>query len=172
MNSRLNGREIKFIREELEKRYPEYCSMCGKTAKQLRVTKLELHETKYERPLNVDNFIWLCKGCNHLKPLRKSLIVGTSSITAEHKKNLEKEPFFRKLLHGEIMKPENNFHLPYYETLAWAAYEVGVSIDTISRRYMVVLTDHPTSPYVTKANNFGQMEIWVRGYEPVDEVLF
>jgi len=169
---RLNGREIKYIREELEKKYPEYCVNCGKTPKQLGVTKLELHEIKYDRPLNSENFILLCKKCNHPKPQNVNLIVGTSSITAEHRKNLEKEPFFRRLLHGEIMKPENNFHLPYYETLAWAAYEVGVSIDTISRRYIPVLTDHPTSPYVTKANNFGQMEIWVRGYEPVDEVLF
>lgn len=172
MTSRLNGREIKFIRDELEKRFPEYCAMCGKTPKELHVKKLELHETKYERPLISDNFIWLCKGCNHLKPLRKEQIVGTSSITAEHKKNIECEPFFRRWLHGEIMKPENNFHLPYYETLAWAAYEVGVSIDTISRRYLPVLTDHPSSPYVTKADNLGQMKIWVRGYEPEDEVLF
>lgn len=170
--SRLNGRETKFVRDQLLAKFPEYCAKCNKTPQELHVEKLELNEIKYERPLNPNNYFWLCHGCSREKLLMKSLIVGTSSITAEHKKNLEKEPFFRRWLHGEIMKQENNFHLPYYETISQSAYEVGVSIDTIQRRYLPVLVDHPSSPYVTKANNLGQMEIWVKGYEPQDEVLF
>jgi hypothetical protein len=159
----------------LQKYLIEICAVCNKTPQQLGVQHLELHESKYERPLNPDNFFWLCKGCNHLKPLRRSNILKTSSITAEHKKSSQFYPLFIRWLDGEINKPENNYHIPYDRVVDQAAYDIGMAIqgyplstETIKRN-LGPLCDHPTSPYVTHADNNGQIQIYVKGYEPQDE---
>lgn len=160
------------MRSILIERYViEYCSICGKTPEMLGVDKLQLHESKYERPLNSNNFYFLCRGCNKLKLLRRELILGTSTITAEHEKNLMAKPYFKKWLFGEITKPENNFHLPYQQTLRQAAFECEVETVTI-KRYLDSLIDFPNSPYVSAPNDFNQMHIWLRGHEPETEEIF
>ena len=53
--SNLNGKEIDFFYKKLTARDFEVCSLCQKTPFELNVDKLEIHETKYERPLKVEH---------------------------------------------------------------------------------------------------------------------
>jgi hypothetical protein len=158
----------------LVNRDTERCSKCGRTREQLQ-KKLEIHEDVYQRPLSIKNMRLLCHGCNHLKELRKKNLIRTSSITAEHKKSTQAYPLFIKWLKGEMERKENNYHLPYDQVIDQAAYDVGMQIAGVPlspetvKRYLGPLCDHPTSPYVTSADNYGQMQLWVRGKEPTIE---
>jgi len=174
--SNLNSIEIKELYSELVRLGEgDFCPLCCKTLTELGVDKLELHEIRYRRPLYIKNFRLLCHGCNHKLELRKKTIEKYSSITAEHKKADAAYPLFIRWLEGEILKPENNNHLPYDRTISQAAYEIGMkltnyplSTETI-KRYLDPLCDHPTSPYVTRADNNNQFEIWVRNKEPEND---
>lgn len=155
---------------DLVKRDGEKCGNCGKSLKEVNI--LEIHEDVYERPLKIENMRLMCHGCNHLKELRKKNMLRTSSVTAEHKKAIAAYPLFMRWIEGEITKPENNNHLPYDQVIDQAAYDVGMAVSgtplspETTKRYLGPLCDHPTSPYVTRADNFGQMNIWLRGKEP------
>ena len=165
MISQLNQKEHDWIYQILAQKYGRFCVLCRKTIDE--ISELQLHEMKYVRPLDPENFCFLCLSCNKTKSLSKSAILGTQ-LTATMKKNIEKEPLFRNWLYGEITKPENNFHLPLDRTIDQAAFEIGVSTETI-KRYLRVLCDHPTSPYVTQASEHGVFAIWVKGKEPKED---
>lgn len=173
MVSRMNGTEIKRIRDELIERYgAEYCGLCYTTPEKVGESHLQIHEIRYGRPIRSENCMFLCRSCNKKKPLRKSAIEKTQDISASQKTAQIAYPLFIKWLDGEINKPENNYHLSYELTITQAAYDIGMIIQgyplspVTIKRQLEPLCDHPTSPYITRADNFQQMQIWVRGKEP------
>lgn len=171
--SNLSKKERKVFYPILVARDGELCSNCKKDLKQVKI--LEIHEDTYERPLRKENMRLMCHGCNHLEEFRRKNMIRTSSVTAEHKKAIAAYPLFMRWLDGEINKPENNYHLPYDQVIDQAAYDVGMAVTgtplspETTKRYLGPLCDHPTSPYVTRADNYGQMNIWLRGKEPALE---
>lgn len=171
----MNGREIKKIRGELITKYgAEYCMLCYKTPEQTGEEHLHIHEMRYERPPLSSNCLFLCRSCNKKEELRKSQIEKTQDISAAQKTAQIAYPLFIRWLDGEINKPENNYHLDYDLVITQGAYEIGMRVQnyplstvTIERQ-LKPLCDHPTSPYITRADNYGHMQIWVRGKEPRD----
>lgn len=158
--SNLNKKEREKFYELLVQRDGEYCQLCGKTKKEAAI--LEIHETKYDRPLQINNMKLLCHGCNHNPSLTKSEIYQRDP-TPEHKKNIEKEPFFRQWLYGKLL--ENNYHYPYDEVIDSGAYVCGVSTETIKRYLRPLMSDEG---YLSKpmASQSGELHVYIKGKEP------
>ena len=169
----LSKKERDYFYPQLVQRDGEKCASCNKQIPEVNI--LEVHEDVYERPLKLQNMRLICHGCNHKKEFRMKNMIRTSSVSAEHKKAIAAYPLFMKWLEGEINKPENNYHIPYDSAIDQAAFDVGMLITGVplspetTKRYLGPLCDHPTSPYVTRADNFGQMNIWLRGKEPTSD---
>lgn len=139
----------------------DLCIRCGKPGEEIH------HINGDDTDNRLENMCILCHGCNHLKKLqKKNLPVSRRDYTPEHKKNLIKEPLFRRWLEGKLM--ENNGHYPFDHVIDEGAFITDVSTETI-KRYLSKLSDHPSSPYVTHAGQFGEIEIWMRSNVPMDD---
>ena len=139
----------------------DLCIRCGNSGEIIH------HVNGDETDNRIENMDILCHSCNKLKSLQKKYLpVSRRDYTPEHKKNLVKEPLFRKWLEGKLF--ENNFHYPLDDVIDEGAFIVDVSTETI-KRYLSKLTDHPSSPYVTHAGRFGQIEVWIKDKEPKEE---
>lgn len=158
--SNLSKRERDWFYPQLIARDGEFCQLCHKTKSE--VSLLEIHETKYERPLKLENMRILCHGCNHLLSLRKERIESVNA-TPEHKKNMEKEPLFRNWILGLLQ--EHNFHYELDEIIDSGAYTIGVSVETI-KRYLRPLcsSDGPFTKPIAWAD--GTLHIFMKGKEP------
>lgn len=161
MTSRLNGDEIKKIRIELTQIYGEVCVLCVRTPQDLNVENLELHELKYERPLQIRNFAFLCHGCNRLKSLRKKEILDRE-LSASHKKNLESRPLFERWLRTTLQ--ESNHHYPLDEVIDSGAYISNCNIETVKRWVRALVSD--AGPYSITANKHGVMHLWEKEHLP------
>ena len=148
----------KYWPQLVERDGSDLCMRCGKTGEIIH------HVNGDDRDNRLENMVILCWSCNKLKSLQKRYLpVSRRDYTPEHKKNLIKEPLFAKWLQGKLS--ENNDHYPYDYVIDEGAYFCNLSVETI-KRYLSKLSDHPSSPYVTKAGTFGEMEVWVKGKEP------
>lgn len=167
----MNGTENRNWYAELAKE-GEYCHLCRKTLQDLiklydTDKPLRLYELKHSRPILRQNLMFLCVGCNKKKMLNKRNILKRNP-TPEHAVSLQCKPLFRKWLLGEILKTENNHHVPYDQVVKQGAYEIDVDIETI-KRWLEPLLDHPTSPYVTIRDNYGEIQIWEKESAPEED---
>ena len=160
MTSKLNKKERDYYYPLIAQRDGEFCQLCQRTKDEVKI--LEIHEIKYERPLKLENFKFLCHACNHLQTISKENIDAVNA-TAEHKKNMVKEPYFRQWVLGKMM--ENNYHYAMDEIIDAGAYMVGVSTETI-KRYLRPLCseDGPFTKPIGWAD--GNLHIFVKGHEP------
>ncbi len=139
------------------------CFRCGKDPAPGKINEIH-HFNGDDTDNRLENVCLLCHGCNNLKLLqKKNLPVSRRDYTPEHKKNLEKEPFFRKWLQGKV--ESNNFHYSYDYVIDEGAYIVDVSPETI-KRYLSKICNHPSAPYVTESGHAGIMEVWLVGHQP------
>ena len=160
MTSQLNKRERDHFYPMLCKRDGAFCQLCQKT--EAEVSILQIHEIKYERPLRVENMKLLCPSCNRIDELSKEKIDSTNA-SAEHKKNLIKEPYFRQWLIGKMY--ENNYHYQLDEIIDSGAYVVGVSTETIKRYLHPLCSEEgPFTKPIAWAD--GNLHIFVKGREP------
>lgn len=166
MTSHLNGDEIKRIRIELRQRYGEVCTRCGKTPMDLNVPNLECHEIKYERPLKIENFAFLCHGCNRLKDLRKNEIMD-KELSASHRKNIESKPLFERWLRTTLQ--ENNHHYPLNEVIASGAYICDCNVMTV-KRWLEALCSK-AGLYVIAPSEYGRMHVYEKEFVPAKEDL-
>jgi hypothetical protein len=144
----------------------DICSRCG--TEKPKDGQHEIHHYNGDdTENNLANVCLLCHGCNHLKKLQKKVLLPKNDysyqLSAAHKKNIEKEPLFKKWLSGVV--EANNFHYPVNFVIKEGAYYCDISPET-ARRYLSKLCDHPTSVYVTEAGTKGVQEIWLTGKEP------
>ena len=166
MTSHLNGDEIKRIRTELREKHGEVCTRCSKTPRDLNVPNLECHEVKYERPLRIENFAFLCHGCNRLKELRKNEIMNRE-LSASHKKNIESKPLFERWLRTTLQ--ENKHHYLMSEVIASGSYVSDCNVMTV-KRWLESLTSR-AAPYCIAPNEYGRMHVWEREFVPSKEDL-
>ena len=160
MTSQLNKRERDHFYHELCKRDGAFCQLCQKTESEVSI--LQIHEIKYERPLKIENMKLLCPSCNRIDELSKEKI-DTTNASAEHKKNLIKEPYFRQWIIGKMY--ENNYHYQLDEIIDSGAYVVGVSTETIKRYLHPLCSEEgPFSKPIAWAD--GNLHIFVKGREP------
>lgn len=142
----------------IERNGHDLCIRCGKQGEVIH------HVNGDDTDNREENMDILCISCNKLKSLQKKYLpVSRRDYTPEHKKNIEKEPLFCKWLEGKLQ--EHNSHYLYDYVIDEGAYHCNVSVETI-KRYLSKLSDHPSSPYVTYAGQYGQMEVWIKGKEP------
>lgn len=161
MASQLNKTERDRFYPELVRRDGEFCQYCQRTRTEVGI--LEIHETKYERPLKLENMKLFCHGCNHLNLFSKQTIQAAENATPEHKKNMIKEPYFRQWILGKMY--ENNYHYPLDEIIDSGAYIVGVSTETIKRYLRPLCSDDgPFTKPIGWAD--GNLHIFVKGKEP------
>ncbi len=137
----------------------EICQLCRKTIEESGM--LVIHEIKYERPLSNDNMKLLCLSCNR-KLTSKALNIQRDG-SPEYKKNIEKEPLFRKFVTEKLL--ENNFHYSYDELIDSGAYRCDISTET-AKRYMrpLMSEDGPLSKPMGAQN--GELHVWIKGHEP------
>jgi len=138
----LNKRQIDTIYGLLVKEYGEFCSYCQKTPQELGVVRLEIHHTDYqefENSLTIRNKRLMCHGCNHLEIFRKSEINSERAYTPEHKVKIDRERGFRRWMWDKVQT--NNHHYSYDEIVASGAYQFDVSIITIKRWIMPLVSE-------------------------------
>ncbi len=164
MVSRLNKKEIDIFYPILTQRDNEFCFSCGKSPQELGVDKLEIHETRYERPLKSFNMKLYCHGCNHTIP-KEIVETMVRDATPEHRVKLLKEFQFRKWALHECR--ENNNHYSYEELIDSGAYLFDLSTETV-KRYM--------RPLMSKMGVFSKPMMWendlhvfIKGHEPFSE---
>lgn len=159
----MNKRQRDHYYEILKERDGEYCFLCHRLKEEIGI--LEVHETRYTKPLDSGYMRLLCHGCNHKPELSKQNIISQREHTPEHKKNLEAEPYYENWLYGELML--NNWNIPLDDAVDNGAYNVGVSPETI-KRYLRKLTAKD-APYIIYAGDFGQMHVWLKSKMPKED---
>lgn len=158
----MNKRQRDFWLPQIIETYgTDLCIRCGNAGEEIH------HINGDDTDNRIENLCLLCHGCNNLRKLqKKNLPVSRRDYTPEHKKNMVKEPLFRKWLEGKLL--ENNGHYSMDNVIDEGAFYTDVSTETI-KRYLSKLCDHPSSPYLSAAGTFGQIDVWFRKKAPQPE---
>lgn len=140
----------------------EFCQLCRKTKDEVDI--LEIHEVKYERPLNSSNMKLLCHGCNHKFP-REIAEMTSREATPEHKVKILKEFEFRKWV-WQTCK-ENNNHYSYDELINSGAYIFNLSTETTKRylKPLMSLEGILSKPMMWQYD----LHVFIKGHEPFME---
>ena len=153
-------------KQERDKFYPllvqrdgELCQYCRKTIDEVGL--LVIHEVTYERPLKVHNMRLFCLSCN--AKLRRATGEVQRDATPEYKKNLIKEPLFKKYVLEKIM--ENNFHYSYDDLIDGGAYHCDISIET-AKRYLRKMMSPEAALTKPMASQNGELHCYMKGKEP------
>jgi len=158
----LNKRQIDTIYSKLVQEYGEVCSYCQKTTEELGVLKLEIHHTDYQdnKPLEIVNKRLMCHGCNHLEIFRKAEINSERAHTPEHRVKLDREHGFRNWMWDKLQN--NNHHYSYEEIVASGAYQFDVSIITI-KRWIIPLVSEDGAFKIIAFGRLGEKHICTKG---------
>jgi hypothetical protein len=142
----------------IERDGTDLCIRCGNSGRDIH------HVNGDDTDNRIENMCILCHACNKLKKLqKKNLPVSRRDYTPEHKKNIVKEPKFKKWLQGKMF--EKNYHYPLDFVIDEGAWHCNVSTETI-KRYLSKICGHPSAPYTIESGQNGEMEVWLIGHQP------
>ena len=153
-------------KKERDKYYPllvqrdgEICQLCRKTITEVGI--LAIHEVAYDRPLKLHNMRLFCLSCN--QKIRRATGEVQRDATPEYKKNMVKEPLFKKYVTEKIM--ENNFHYSYDDLIDGGAYICDISTET-AKRYLRKMMSPEGALTKPMASQNGELHCYMKGKEP------
>lgn len=158
--SRLNKREHDIFFPQMIVKYGNFCHLCQRTPlstnPNLYCNRLIIHETKYERPLKLENMRPLCDSCNQLIHPPKEEELDRKQMKPELKINRKNEPRARQYIINRILVDGS---CDYNKLIAAAAEKIGGSTKAVET-YM----DKMCSDEGKLIETLGT--VYLRGYEP------